>query len=80
MLPIPQQERDRLIGEFWGSVRSRLIDHYHRSAGDADRAIGQYRHAIYRDVGDFVYHQGVERTAELVNGVIDDGLPEPPTR
>jgi hypothetical protein len=79
MLLVSQDERDRLIGEFWGSVRARLIDHYHRSQSDADRGIGQYRHVIYhRGVGDLVYHQGVEKTAEVVDTIITHGLPESP--
>ena len=79
MLPVRQDERDRLIGEFWGSVRARLIEHHRRSAGEADRGIGQYRHVIYqRGVGDLVYHQGVEKTAEVVEGIIQGGLPVPP--
>jgi hypothetical protein len=79
MILASQDDRDRLIGEFWGSVRTRLIEHHRRSEGDADRGIGQYRHVIYRrGVGDLVYHQGIEKTAEVVDGIIEHGLPDSP--
>lgn len=79
MLSVSQDERDRLIAEFWDSVRMRLLKHHHRSPDEADLGIGRYRHALdTRQVGDLLYHQGVERTAEVVNGVIDFGVPQVP--
>ena len=77
MLLLPQDERDQYIGEFWESVRSKLIGQYSHPADDADRGIGQYRQAIHhRGIGDLLYHQGVEKTAEVVDGIIKNGLPE----
>jgi hypothetical protein len=79
MLTVSQERRDELIGEFWAEVHSRLVRHHHRSGDDADRGIGQYRDALHRrGVGDLVYHQGIEKTAEVVNGIIEHGLPQEP--
>jgi hypothetical protein len=78
VLLVSQEERDRFIGEFWSDVRARLIDAHGRAAEDADRGIGLYRHEVFRrGVGDLVFHQGVERTAEVIAGILDHGLPNP---
>jgi hypothetical protein len=78
MVLLPQDERDRLTGEFWEAVRSKLVGHYAQPANEADRGIGQYRHTIYRrGIGDLVYNQGVEKTAAVVDGIIKNGVPEP---
>lgn len=75
MLPISQDRRDELVGEFWNSVRKRLIDNHHRRPRDADTGIGRYRLELEnRGVGDTVYNQGVERTATIVDGLIDERL------
>jgi hypothetical protein len=75
MLSVTQEKRDELIGKFWGSVRERLIEHHKRSEELADRGIGNYRHLIHRKgVGDLVYHQGVERTAEVIDGLLQHGV------
>jgi hypothetical protein len=75
---LSQSERDQMIGEFWQRVRTELIEKLRGPDDDADRGIAQYRQAIQRrGVGDLVYHQGVERTAQVVEGIIKNGLPEP---
>lgn len=79
MLSVSQDERDRLIAEFWDSVRARLLKHHRRTPDEADLGIGRYRRAMDgRQVGDLLYHQGVERTADAVNGIIDFGVPQVP--
>jgi hypothetical protein len=74
----PQVERGELIAQFWNAVRERLLQHYRRKADLADLGIGQYKwDTERRGLGEVVYNQGVERTAEVVNGVIESGLPTP---
>ena len=59
-------------------MRERLIGHHRRKADLADLGIGRYRwDTERRGLGETVYNQGVERTAEVVNGVIEHGLPTP---
>jgi hypothetical protein len=75
MMPATQLNRDDMIGQFWEGVRNRLKETYRRSDDQADFGIGAYRHDTeQRAIGDAVYNQGVERTAEIVNGVIENGL------
>lgn len=76
MTPKPQLSRDEMIGRFWAEVRNRLKETYKRKDDQADLGIGRYRgDTERRGIGDAVYNQGVERTAEVVNGVIEIGLP-----
>jgi hypothetical protein len=79
MSPGQQLDRSDLIAQFWDAVRGRLIQHHGRKADQADLGIGRYRwDTERRGLGEAVYNQGVERTAEAVNGVIEHGLPIPP--
>ncbi len=72
-----QLSRDELIGLFWDEVRKRLIEHHHRHRDEVYFGIGRYRSDTERlGIGDVVYNQGIERTAEVIDGVIDYGLPE----
>jgi hypothetical protein len=77
----PRPTRDEQIAAFWNEVRRRLIDHHHREPDQADLGIGRYRlETERRKLGDTVYNQGVEQTAEIVNGVIEYGpLPDEET-
>ena len=65
-------EREEMIGQFWADVRNRLKEPpYGRDDDEADMGIGRYRgDTERRGLGDAVYNQGVERTAEIVDGVI----------
>ena len=66
-----------MIGHFWAEVRSRLKNTHERNDDQANLGIGRYRaDTERRGIGDTVYNQGVERTAEIVNGVIENGLPQ----
>lgn len=79
MLSVTQEQRDRLIGDFWGSVRLRLMKHHKRTEDQADRGVGRYREEIHqRGVGDLVFHQGIERTAEVIDGLLEHGFPSAP--
>jgi hypothetical protein len=72
----PMLSRDEMIGRFWSEVRNRKNETHKRKHDKADLGIGRYRaDTERRGIGDAVYNQGVERTAEIVNGVIDNGLP-----
>jgi hypothetical protein len=76
MSPKPLLDRGELIAQFWDGVRERLMQHHSRKADQADLGIGRYRwDTERRGLGDSVYNQGVERTAEVVNGVIENDLP-----
>jgi hypothetical protein len=76
MTPLSRPSRDEMIGKFWVEVRTRLKETYLRKNDEADLGIGRYRgDTERRGIGDAIYNQGVERTAEIVNGVIEDGLP-----
>jgi hypothetical protein len=76
MTPALRPSRDEMIGHFWAEVRSRLKNTHARNDDQADLGIGRYRgDTERRGIGDTVYNQGVERTAEIVNGVIENGLP-----
>ncbi len=76
MFSTKEFDRDRMIGDFWETVRRDLVDKYKKSPDQADLGIGRYRRELYlREIGDLVYHQGDERTAYVVNGIIDNGLP-----
>jgi len=77
MTPEERSSRDEMIAQFWTEVRTRLKDSYRRKDDLVDLGIGRYRgDTERRGIGDAVYNQGVERTAEIVNGVIDKGLPK----
>jgi hypothetical protein len=79
MLPVTQDERERLIGEFWSSVRLRLMKHYKRCEDQAARGIGRYREQIHqRGVTDLVFNQGMQRTAEVIGGLLEHGFPLQP--
>ena len=72
----PQLDRSEMSAQFWDAVRDRVMKHYHRKADEADLGIGRYRgDTERRGLGEVVYNQGIERTAEVVNGVIEFGLP-----
>ncbi len=72
MVSATQSERDELISEFWRAVRERLISEHRREPMQADFGIGRYRHEMEgHGIGDTVYNQGVELTAEVVDGLID---------
>ena len=76
MAPVQVPEPYEQIAEFWNNVRDRLIHRHQREPEQADRGIGQYRgDTERRRIGEAVYNQGVERTAEVVDGVIGHGLP-----
>ena len=76
MSPKPLLDRGELIAQFWDGVRGRLMQHHGRKPDQADLGIGRYRwDTERRGLGDSVYNQGVERTAEVVNGVIENDLP-----
>jgi len=77
MAPFRQSDPFEQAAEFWNSVRERLIDRYKREPQQADHGIGEYRaDTERRRIGEAVYNQGVERTAEVVDGVIGKGLPQ----
>jgi hypothetical protein len=72
----PQLDRSEMIAQFWEAVRERLLTTHKRKADQADLGIGRYRgDTERRGLGEVVYNQGVEHTAEIVNGVIEYGLP-----
>ena len=76
MATAPRPNRDEMIGHFWAEVRSRLKQAHRRDDDQADLGIGRYRgDTERRGLGEVVYNQGVERTAEIVDGVIANGLP-----
>jgi hypothetical protein len=76
MASIEKPELGEQVTEFWNQVRGRLIHHHERSPDEADLGIGRYRlDTERRRIGEAVYNQGVERTAEIVDGVIKYGLP-----
>jgi hypothetical protein len=78
MLSVTQDERERLVGEFWSTVRLQLMKHHKRSEDQADCGIGRYREEIHqRGVGDLVFNQGMERTAEVIDGLLEHGLRSP---
>jgi hypothetical protein len=69
--------RDDAVTQFWSEVRSKLQRDYRRDRDQADLGIGKYRmDTERRKLGETVFNQGVDRTAEVVNGVIENGLPE----
>ncbi len=71
----PPRSRDEMIGGFWADVRTRLKQTYKRTDDQVDLGIGRYRNDTERHgLGDTVFNQGVEYTAEIVNGVIDNRL------
>lgn len=71
--PAPREE---LICLFWREVRDRLINNHHKKPDEADLGIGRYRgETERRELGDVVYNRGSEQTAEIVNGIIENGLP-----
>lgn len=77
MASIQRPEFGEQIAEFWNEVRQRLIGHYRRQPDEAEQGIGKYRlDTERRQIGEAVYNQGVERTAEIVDGVIEFGLPD----
>ncbi len=72
----PHFNREDLISEFWQGVRGRVIDVHGRAPDQADLGIGRYRlDTERRGLGDAVYNQGIERAAEIVDGVVEFGLP-----
>jgi hypothetical protein len=74
--PSGRPSRADLKKDFWDEVRETLIDEYDRSPQDADGGINRYRlDTERRKLGEIVYNQGVERTAEIVEGVLVHGLP-----
>jgi hypothetical protein len=77
MVNVSPEKREQLIGDFWEAVRKSLINSYHRKMNEIDLAIGQYRHAVEKkQVGDLLYHQGVDKTSSVINGIIEYGLPD----
>jgi hypothetical protein len=69
--------RDAMIAGFWNDVCRRLIGHHNRPAVEAAAGIDHYRwDTERRQLGEAVYNQGVERTAEVVEGIIQCGIPE----
>jgi hypothetical protein len=73
LLATSQNVREELTGRFWVDVHERLIEKHQRTSSEADKGIGRYRNELEtHGVGDTVYNQGVARTAEIVNGLIDD--------
>lgn len=73
----PFEGREELITEFWSRVRRRLTEHHKRSPEEADFGIGRYRwDTERRGVRDTTYNQGIERTAQIVDGVIQHRQPE----
>ena len=76
MIAEPQLIRDELVSQFWNDVRATLINNHQRNTNQAVMGIDQYRSDTERlGLRDVVYNQGVERTAEIVDGVIENGLP-----
>jgi hypothetical protein len=76
MLKVSQAERDDLIRTFWEEVRLKLIKQYGHSEDQADLGILRYRRALdAHQVGDLLYHQGEAWTAEIVDGLIKQGMP-----
>jgi hypothetical protein len=76
MAPKPHLSRVEQIAQFWNDVRDQLVQHHGRKPDQADLGIGRYRgDTERRGLGEAVYNQGVERTAEVVDGVIENGLP-----
>jgi hypothetical protein len=72
VLSVTSEQRNELISEFWLSVRERLISEHRREPLQADSGIRKYRHALEsRGVGDTLYNQGVELTAEAVDALVD---------
>jgi hypothetical protein len=79
MVNASQDERDQLISDFWESVRTKLLKYHNRKDDEIDLAIGQYRHAVEKKrIGDLLYHQGVDKTATVIYGIIEHGLPTMP--
>jgi hypothetical protein len=71
VLSVTSEQREELISEFWLAVRERLISEHRREPLQADSGIRRYRHELEsRDVGDTVYNQGVELTAEAVDALL----------
>jgi hypothetical protein len=68
--------REESAAEFWADVRVALGKRYERYGDEADLGIGRYRRAVeLLGLGDVVYNQGVERAAEVIDSVIEHGLP-----
>ncbi|QDU75350.1 hypothetical protein Pan97_23800 [Bremerella volcania] len=68
--------REEMVGRFWMDVRTRLTKVFELSEERADMGIGRYRYETeLREIGDAVYNQGVELTADIVNDVILNGRP-----
>ena len=79
MMNASQDQRDHLISDFWDAVRTQLLKDHHRGMDEIDLAIGQYRHVLEKkQVGDLLYHQGIDQTATVINGIIEYGLPTMP--
>ena len=78
MISYSEVERESLSHAFWESVRRKLTGDFRQPVMDADQGIALYRHEMQRrEIGDLVYNQGVDKTAEVVNSIIGSGVKEP---
>jgi hypothetical protein len=63
--------------QFWSDVKGLLTGkHGHRNTR-ADEGIDTYRQVAGQTFPGVVYNQGEEKTAEVIDGLIKTGRPEP---
>jgi hypothetical protein len=66
--------------QFWTDVEELLIQHYGHPARKARDGIDTYRAEVdRRKLGQVVYNQGEKQAANVIDGIIRDGLPIPST-
>jgi hypothetical protein len=68
-------KRQAAIDQFWNDVKELLTQKHGHSDRQAQQGINQYRQATVNKLGEVVYNQGEEKTAEVIDGVIRSGLP-----
>lgn len=67
----------KLQEQFWEGVRDLLTERHGRSRLEADQGVETFRREVdSHEFHDAVFNQGEEQTAEVVNRVIQAGLPQ----
>jgi hypothetical protein len=69
--------RDEATNHFWSDVLELLTEKYHRPRDQAQRGIEQYKQEVLPRVGEVAHNQGEERTAKVIDGIIESSLPRP---